>query len=142
MNTYLIVFCFFIRWQHIFKFYGKRWIIINKTWWMVLLNHYTLFVVLYIVIFINYKLIYCCKINYFFTNQINIIINIIGAAGAYMVGLIYCDWKKFGDIIFSIGTLVLALLLFVIYNSNTLWIIYVLYIMFGTLYNVLLTITT
>lgn len=65
-----------------------------------------------------------------------------GAAGAYMVGLIYCDWKKFGDIVFSIGTLVLALLLFVIYNSNTLWIIYVLYIMFGTLYNVLLTITT
>lgn len=71
-----------------------------------------------------------------------VILYYIGAAGAYAVGHLHYDWKKFGDIIFGIGTLFLALILFMIYCSNTLWILYVLYITFGTLYQVLLTITT
>lgn len=67
---------------------------------------------------------------------------IIGATGAYAVGHLNYDWRKFGDIIFTIGTFVLAILLFVIYYSDTLWILYVLYISYGTLYQILLTITT
>lgn len=65
-----------------------------------------------------------------------------GAVGAYAVGHLHYDWKKFGDIIFAIGTFLLALILFMIYYNNTLWILYILYITFGTLYQVLLTITT
>ncbi|XP_026820186.1 folate transporter 1-like [Rhopalosiphum maidis] len=65
-----------------------------------------------------------------------------GAAGAYAVGHLSYDWKKFGDIIFTVGTFVLALLLFIIYYCNSLWILYLLYISFGTCYQVLLTITT
>lgn len=67
---------------------------------------------------------------------------ILGATGAYVVGHLHYDWKKIGDIIFTIGTFVLALLLFSIYYCNTLWILYVLYITFGTFYQVLSTITT
>ncbi|XP_025408125.1 folate transporter 1-like [Sipha flava] len=65
-----------------------------------------------------------------------------GATGAYAVGHINYDWKKFGDIIFTIGSFVLAILLFVIYYCDTLWVLYVLYIAYGTLYQILLTITT
>jgi len=65
-----------------------------------------------------------------------------GAAGAYVVGHLSYDWKKFGDIIFTVGTFVLALLLFIIYYCNSLWMLYRLYIIFGTCYQVLLTITT
>ncbi|XP_060861226.1 folate transporter 1-like isoform X2 [Metopolophium dirhodum] len=65
-----------------------------------------------------------------------------GAAGAYAVGHLDYDWKKFGDIIFTVGTFVLALLLFIIYYCDSLWILYLLYIMFGTCYQILLTITT
>lgn len=72
--------------------------------------------------------------NYYYT--------IIGAAGAYAVGHLHYDWKKIGDIIFTLGTFVLALLLLIIYYCNSLWILYILYIMFGTCYQVLLTITT
>ncbi|XP_022173912.1 folate transporter 1-like [Myzus persicae] len=65
-----------------------------------------------------------------------------GAAGAYSVGHLHYDWKKFDDIIFTIGTFVLALLLFILYSCNTLWILYLVYIIFGTCFQVLLTITT
>ncbi|XP_025190482.1 thiamine transporter 1-like isoform X2 [Melanaphis sacchari] len=65
-----------------------------------------------------------------------------GAAGAYAVGHLSYDWKNVGDIIFSVGTFVLALLLFIIYYCNSLWILYLLYISFGTCYQILLTITT
>lgn len=72
----------------------------------------------------------------------NKLILITGAAGTYAVGHLNYNWKKFGDIIFTIGTFVLAILLFVIYYCDTLWILYVLYIVYGTLYQILLTITT
>ncbi|KAL4119316.1 hypothetical protein QTP88_012141 [Uroleucon formosanum] len=65
-----------------------------------------------------------------------------GAAGTYTVGHLNYDWKKFGDVIFTVGTFVLALLLFIIYFCDSLWILYILYIMFGTCYQILLTITT
>lgn len=70
------------------------------------------------------------------------IYTLCGAVGAYAVGHLSYDWKKFGDIIFTAGTFVLALLLFIIYYCNSLWILYVLYISYGTCYQVLLTITT
>lgn len=70
------------------------------------------------------------------------IITIIGAAGAYAIGQIHYDWKKIDDILFGAGTLILALLLFLIYYCNTLWLLYVLYVIFGVCFHTLLTITT
>lgn len=67
---------------------------------------------------------------------------IIGAAGAYAVGHLHYEWKKNSDIVFSIGGFILASLLFIIYCCDTLWILYILYIAFGTLYQIMSTITT
>lgn len=65
-----------------------------------------------------------------------------GATGAYAVGYLNCDWKKFSDSIYTVGTLVLALLLLFISYNNSLWILYVIYITYGTIYQILMTITT
>lgn len=70
------------------------------------------------------------------------IIYIIGAAGAFAIGNLEYDWRKYGDITFTIGTFIMALLLFIIYSCNTLWILYVIYILFGTSYQIILTIAT
>lgn len=65
-----------------------------------------------------------------------------GAIGAYIVGHLNYDWKKFDDIIFAVGTFLLALLLFMICSCDILWVLYILYITYGTLYQILLTIAT
>ncbi|XP_060861941.1 folate transporter 1-like [Metopolophium dirhodum] len=80
--------------------------------------------------------------KYLMNGAVESIHTLCGAAGAYAVGHLHHDWKKFGDIIFTVGTFVLALLLFIIYFCNTLWILYLVYIIFGTCFQVLLTITT
>lgn len=67
---------------------------------------------------------------------------IIGAVGAFAIRNVQYDWRKYGDIIFTIGTFIMALLLFIIYSCNILWILYVIYVTFGTFYQIMLTIAT
>ncbi|XP_050433204.1 thiamine transporter 1-like isoform X2 [Adelges cooleyi] len=66
---------------------------------------------------------------------------ICGAAGAYAVGYINYDWKTQGDIIFAIGSAVLAFFLYTIYFSHSLWILYTFYVLFGASYQIMSTIT-
>ncbi|XP_050542876.1 thiamine transporter 1-like [Daktulosphaira vitifoliae] len=65
-----------------------------------------------------------------------------GAAGAYAVGHVQYEWKKRDNILFAIGSSIMALLLYTLYYSHKLLILYVFYVLYGVSYQIILTVTT
>ncbi|XP_050425167.1 thiamine transporter 2-like [Adelges cooleyi] len=65
---------------------------------------------------------------------------LIGAISAYLIGKLELNWFRVGDAFFAVGSMLAGLVLFGCYCTRTLWFIYAFYIIYGCLYQTMLTI--
>ncbi|VVC43599.1 Reduced folate carrier,Major facilitator superfamily domain [Cinara cedri] len=118
--------------------YSNIYVVKQSFWWIMAVTGYIIVATYIQVLWENVNVDKKQLMN----GAVESIHTLCGAIGAYIVGHLNYDWKKFGDIIFTIGSFLLGLLLFIICSCDNLWLLYILYITYGTLYQTLLTIAT
>ncbi|CAK8698310.1 unnamed protein product [Clavelina lepadiformis] len=76
-----------------------------------------------------------------YNGAVETVATVLGALGALAVGYIKVNWVKWGE--FSLGfiSLVICVLLMAMYWTTDIWICYVAYVLFISLYNIVITIT-
>jgi len=86
--------------------------------------------------------VYCTVNNKIISNLILIsqFILFIGAVAAYSIGKLELNWFKVGDLFLGIGSLLAGIVLFGCFYTRTLWFIYAFYIIYGCLYQTMLTV--
>lgn len=57
-----------------------------------------------------------------------------GAAGAYLIGKVSCDWAHYGDMFTAFCSTVMGVLIMSCYFYNKLIYVYLAYILFGLVY--------
>jgi len=83
-----------------------------------------------------------CTVNNIILNLILILelIIFIGAIAAYSIGQLELNWFKVGDLFLGIGSLLAGIVLLGCFYTRTLWFIYAFYIIYGCLYQTMLTV--
>ncbi|XP_060842623.1 thiamine transporter 2-like [Rhopalosiphum padi] len=65
---------------------------------------------------------------------------LIGAIAAYSIGKLELNWFKVGDLFLGIGSILAGIVLFGCFYTRTMWFIYAFYIIYGCLYQTMLTV--
>lgn len=65
---------------------------------------------------------------------------LIGAIAAYSIGKLELNWFKVGDLFLGIGSIFAGMVLFGCFYTRTMWFIYAFYIIYGCLYQTMLTV--
>lgn len=66
---------------------------------------------------------------------------ILGAVAAFLVGFLTIDWGRWGEIFLGIGSLLEAVLLYLMATTDIIWVCYIAYVGFIALYNFVITIS-
>uniref|UniRef100_A0A2S2R7N8 Thiamine transporter 2 n=1 Tax=Sipha flava TaxID=143950 RepID=A0A2S2R7N8_9HEMI len=65
---------------------------------------------------------------------------LIGAIAAYLIGKLELNWLKVGDVFLGLGSILAGIVLLGCYYVRTMWFIYAFYIIYGCLYQTMLTV--
>lgn len=65
---------------------------------------------------------------------------VIGAIAAYLIGKLELNWIKVGDVFLGFGSILAGTVLLGCYYIRTMWFIYAFYIIYGCLYQTMLTV--
>lgn len=65
---------------------------------------------------------------------------LIGAIAAYSIGKLELNWFKVGDLFLGIGSILAGIVLLGCFYTRTMWFIYAFYIIYGCLYQTMLTV--